>query len=234
MIQVIERFHKILEYVSRNPEQGYQLGELARLLGVSSPACANIVRSMVELGYLKSLGARRGYVQGPAVFMLALNTPYRHLINVARPVMEELSGGHNNLVVLVVENSGKRMELLRLDKESTISISANAASSFYSLFRVNTGILLLSFMEEKRVRYFWDRDNGADNILKITNFAEFRRRSLDIARAGELVLPDTMSVALYRDDNVIGALGITFDADDNPAKSAAECRRSARKLNELL
>lgn len=234
MIQVIERFHKILEHIGQHPERGCQLGELAGVLGVSSPACANIVRSMVELGYLNSLGPRRGYTLGATVFALALDTPYQHLINVARPVMEELSKGHNNLAVLVVESNGKRMELLRMDKESTITVSPYSGGHFFSFFKVNTGILLLSFMEKKRIRFFWDRDNGPENILKISDFDKFHRKLLEIARAGELILPATMSAPIYSGGRVIAALGITYDPGGEQEKITGELRSAARRINHLL
>jgi DNA-binding IclR family transcriptional regulator len=189
---------------------------------------------MVELGYLNSLGPRRGYTLGATVFGLALSTPYQHLINVARPVMEDLSGGHSNLAVLVVESSGRRMELLRMDKESTITVSPYVDGHFFSFFKVNTGILLLSFMEKKRIRYFWDRDDGPENILGITDFGEFYRRSLEIARAGELILPVTMSAPLYGGGRVIAALGITYNADGDRAATLAEFRSAVRRINDLL
>jgi DNA-binding IclR family transcriptional regulator len=233
VIQVIERFHKILEYVSTNSGRACQLGELAQMLGVSPPACANIVRSMVALGYLNSLGSRRGYVLGAAVFGLSLSTPYRYLINVARPVMEDLSRGHNTLTVLVVESGGKRMELLRMDKESTITVSPYAEGHFFNLFKVNTGLLLLSFMEKKRIRYFWNRDNGPENILKIDNFDAFYNWTLQTAQAKELILPGTMSAPVYSGGSVIAALGITY-RDGEPEKTFAEFRTAIQLLNSLL
>ena len=79
MIQVLERFHRILLCFAGQPDRPRALGELAERVGISSPACANIVRTMVELGYLRSLGKRRGYLPGPAAFFLFAANPYPFL-----------------------------------------------------------------------------------------------------------------------------------------------------------
>ena len=54
MIQVLERFAKIMNHVSAHDEAPCRLRDLAAMLGVSPSACANIVSSMVKLGYLES------------------------------------------------------------------------------------------------------------------------------------------------------------------------------------
>lgn len=234
MIQVIERFDQILQYFCRQPDRSCQLGELAELLGVSSPACSHIVKTMVELGYLKSLGTRRGYVLGPAIYLLGQNNPYRHLENIARPVMEDLAHKHNKLVVLVVENGGRRMELLCLTRESSISITTTSTkSNFHSLFGYSTGVLLLSYMDEKQVKYFWDRDNGRHNLLNVADFTEFRRRSAEIARDGKLVSGSSMGAAVYSHGTVVASLGITFDPSDREI-AVAECCQAAAEISELL
>ena len=70
MIQVIERFHKIIELVSDEPDRAHALSEFVEAINVSAPACSNIVRTMTELGYLRSLGPRRGFVMGDTPFFL--------------------------------------------------------------------------------------------------------------------------------------------------------------------
>ncbi len=234
MIQVIERFDKILQYYRRQPDRTCQLGELAELLGVSSPACSHIVKTMVELGYLRSLGTRRGYTLGPAIYLMGQANPYRHLENIARPVMEDLAFKHNKLVVLVVENGGRRMELLCLNRESSISVTTTSTqSNFHSLFGYSTGILLLSYMDEKQVKYFWDRDNGAANALKTADFAEFRRRSAEVARAGKMISINSMGAAVRSHGSVIACLGITFDSEFHDI-AVEECCQAAARISELL
>ena len=108
MIQVIERFHRILEHLSAAPDRPCQLGELAELLNISAPAAANIVRAMTELGYVRALGRRRGYLPGPALYALGRGNPYLYLSSIARPEIERLAACCRELVVLVCECGGKR------------------------------------------------------------------------------------------------------------------------------
>ncbi len=250
MIQVIHRAHTILEHMSRQPERPCQLGELAELLKVSAPACSNIVRTLVELGYLRQLGKRRGYTLGPMIYSLNYANPYRHLVDIARPEVEHLAKRINIFVVLVAECGGKRKELLRMSGDSTISIE-NPAGSPSQLFSCATGTVILSHLDQARVKSLWESDGGERNALGINNFTTYFRQLQVLREAGEVVLRPrkeqdpadprataAMAVPILYKTHLIAALGIRLNEGvhdpETIRKVLSDCHQSANKISTLL
>ena len=251
MIQVIERFHRILEHLSAAPDRPCQLGELAELLNISAPAAANIVRAMTELGYVRALGRRRGYLPGPALYALGRGNPYLYLSSIARPEIERLAACCRELVVLGCECGGKRSELLRLAGASEITIrQPHPHGTFYNLFRCGTGILLLAYMDESRLRQLWEYWHGEDNILNLNEFNLFQARCREIAAAGMFCSGDepppavsgaqriSIAFPILQSGVPIAALGVLVprkefnSAGDSPALAAA--RQCALNIGNLL
>ena len=95
MIQVLKRAAVILEHVAARRDRPCRLRDLAALLEISPSACANIVSSMVKLGYLESAG-REGYRLGPAPSLLVRFGMYkRYLSQCAAPCLDELVAAVN-------------------------------------------------------------------------------------------------------------------------------------------
>ena len=68
MIQVIERVEKILTYLSENKTREVPLTEIADNLGINRATCANILKTMRELGFVEQSSYRKGYILGDKVF----------------------------------------------------------------------------------------------------------------------------------------------------------------------
>ncbi|MPN32673.1 hypothetical protein SDC9_180153 [bioreactor metagenome] len=108
-------------------------------------------------------------------------------------------------------------------------------------------MVLLSYMDETRVKHLWLRDNGSSNLLGVSDYREFRKRCAAIAAKGEVVnmsdLPPggtpedtvfTMAVPIRCRGAVIAALGICFTAADDPAKAIDGCKRCAERISRLI
>ena len=243
MIQVIERFHKILRSFSEAPEHPRSLGELAERAEISPPACANIVRTMTELGYLRSLGKRRGYLPGPAAYFLFAANPYRYLMDAARPEMEMLAEQNANFVILVCEDGGYRRELFCISDTTIIQIrDRNPNSLVLNLFRCSTGIILLSRMEDARVKRLWDLRNGTDNFLSEPDFRQFLRKLHHFREQGWGAFPDprlpriTCAAPIYQNGHVIAALGTISDLSgiSDPELPVRNCRETADRISALI
>lgn len=154
MIQVIERFNLILEYVTDNHNRPCRIKELSALLQISQPACSNIVRTMVQLGYLESATDANGYVIGPKPSMLVRNGRYKQfLTKIAEPLIDTLVGKINEMCLLVTDSNFKRILLLQKQGERPVQVSSDIRAS-ENLFHTATGMVILAHLPENEVRSF--------------------------------------------------------------------------------
>lgn len=123
MIQVLDRAFTIIEQVALAPRREHSLSELAATLGIRASTCANIVRSLVDSGYLESSGPRRGYRLGPVPYLLARRAPYAaDLTDAAKGEMEALCKELNETCVLSVLRGIRRHVLLHVRHDSPLQI----------------------------------------------------------------------------------------------------------------
>lgn len=253
MIQVIERFHKIIEHISANPDKAVSLSELAALIDVSSPACSNIIRTMVALGYLESEGERKGYRMGATPYYLVRNGQYqKHLVNTVRPYLEALVQELGEFFVLVVESAGRRAELLKYEAESMIQLKPTDTQKEISLFSSATGCLLLSYMSDERFKELWDkRVEKEGSLFKTEDFDEVQELRKQNKKRGyfanhpkkmteELMLNGsaTMAFPIYKNGEVVAALGsrVPFYRFTGERKDMMieKCLATARQISDKL
>ncbi|MEI8245520.1 MAG: IclR family transcriptional regulator C-terminal domain-containing protein [Lentisphaerota bacterium] len=165
MIQVLERFNLILEYVAENHTRPCRIKELAALLQVSQPACSNIVRSMVQLGYLESATDANGYVIGPKPSMLVRNGGYKQfLTKIAEPLINALVGRINEMCLLVTDSNFKRILLLQKQGERPVQVSSDIRAS-ENLFQTATGIVILAHLPENEIKSFAEKNPVSKTIF---------------------------------------------------------------------
>lgn len=252
MIQVIERFHKIIERVAAEPERACSLSELAKTIGVSLPACSNIVRTMVHLGYLQSLGERKGYILGSMPYFLTRKGPFmKHVSIVARPAMEELSRKLNEMLVLVADCNGRRAELLRFEGASMIQVKELPSERAPSLFSCATGMLILAYMDEARVKTLWDWDSSHDfvSIVKAKSLDDIYKASAKIRKDGAFISEHdpakdimdeyiTLAFPVFEDGKLRAALGSKIPAyrfvGERRELAVSSCRSAANQISEAL
>ena len=148
MIQVLDRAFAILNTVSRKPRREHSLSELAGALGIRDTTCANIVRSLVDGGYLVSAGPRRGYRLGPKPFHLTRNAPYRQdLVDAAAPHIQELVSKVNETCLLSVLRANSRYVLFHVMRDSELQIRTEFIKD-EDAYEVATGRLMIAYMPD--------------------------------------------------------------------------------------
>lgn len=222
MIQVIERFHKLLEYISEEPQKPRSLSELAEVAGVSVQACSNIVRTMVKLRYLDSPGARKGFVLGSELYFLTRKEPFKkYLAEVAEPFMSRLSREINEFIVLVAECAGKRYELLHFEADSMVRVFPGHSSVSESLFRTSTGILILAHKSETEFHRFWECETAEGRgAFRDLDYTEALKKCAKIVADGFFIYEPyakseeerlnslcTMAFPVFENGRISGALG---------------------------
>jgi len=90
-VQSLGRAFAILEQVARHRE-GIGLAELSKLVGLHNSTTFHLAKTMVSLGYLRQEKETKRYRVGRPLFALAASALDEiEMVNVATPIMEELS-----------------------------------------------------------------------------------------------------------------------------------------------
>ena len=246
MIQVIERFHTIMDIVANAPEEAVRLSDFAEALNVSLPACSNIVKTMTELGYLRSAGSRKGFVMGDTPFFLTRRGPFRrYLVEPAMPLMKKLEAEINEFVVLVTENNGNRFELIRLEGNAVLRV--NPDPKLRNLLQSSTGCTILAHKSDEEISTYWKNYPENDNCLSAKNLAVFLNECKKIRKQGYCILEpkskkpedlidssSAMAFPIHDDNKVVAAVGIMLPAlrmiNDNRDKIIAAGSKTAREI----
>ena len=154
MIQVLQRFDALLQYAARM-RRPCRIGELAKHLGVSQPTCSNIVRSMVDLGYLEP-SPQGGYIVGPSPSVIAGSCGYKqHIVSAAEEPLEELVHEINENCLIAVHSGDRRIVLAH--RYCNRSVQSYIAEVTEHLPLNATGVILLAEMGEKELTEFCRR-----------------------------------------------------------------------------
>lgn len=141
-LQTLERgLSVIAAYAGRGPLLG--LGELARLTGLSRPIVRRIALTLEHLGYARSVAGR--YALTPKV--LTLGYAYLssvRLTDVARPLMDELTGKLGVGTALAALDGGDIVYIDRVQRGRVASINL-AAGTRLPAHATSMGHVLLAF-----------------------------------------------------------------------------------------
>lgn len=121
MIQVLERAEKILVYLAVNRDREVPLSEIADTLGMNRATCANIMKSLKELGFIEQMSYRKGYILGEKIYTIAGADydPYK-LKSLMKPLIDSLCKEVNENVMLTVIKNDKRIHLYNAEASHAI------------------------------------------------------------------------------------------------------------------
>ena len=147
MIQVINRAVDILEYVANDPERPKALGEIARDLGLNSATCANIIKTLLNRGYLEKLDLQRGYLPGKKMHLLGSNTIYKQeLIDAADEEMLKLSRKlQENVLIAILKGDYRVIVLHHVYKQMVQATTQDEKKAYDS----STGRLLIALQSDE-------------------------------------------------------------------------------------
>ena len=142
MIQVLNRALDILEFLSRNIDEERSLGEIADALQLNHGTCANIIKTMVNRGYIEK---KKGYMLGRQSYYLTNNfSNDAELVKCAVTPMKNLSTILNESCVLSVLKNNSRRTLHKETVERELQVNPKDEINAY---KTATGKLLLAYLE---------------------------------------------------------------------------------------
>jgi DNA-binding IclR family transcriptional regulator len=239
MIQVIHRAIDIVEYVAKDNTQPKLLGNIAKDLNLNAATCANIIKTLVNRGFLKKAVKEKGYLLGNAISEIANGTfGFKDLIAVADVEMEKTLKilNENSLIAFLKEN--KRIILHKKVCTQAIQVVTPDEKEAYD---TSSGRLLVAMLSDKDLmKYLKKYGLPTKNVWPGANSRENFLTQIELIRAnGYALIDDSVQVVgiatpIYRNEKVIASLSIyipSFRFDD---KIKQEMMSSAVSLAKKL
>lgn len=215
-VQSLGRAFSILEEVARHRE-GIGLAELSKLVGLHNSTTFHLAKTLVSLGYLRQENNKRYRVGRPLFALAASALDEIEMVNVATPVLEDLSR----------ETSESSHFAVRMGDAVVVIARTSGPGAFQLTDRVGVvrpahctalGKIILASLSAEQLERFIDRAELKPSTPKsITDAGVLTREIAEVQRTGVAFddgefNPEVRCVAVPVTDftgKVIGALGIS-------------------------
>jgi len=213
MIQVINRAFNIMEIIAQDAEKEWGLSEIADLLELNHGTCANILKTLVQRGYIEQVGMKKGYKLGYMTYQLTNSTGYNiELVNAAKILMDGFCNEINETVILSVIKNDKRILVHEALSSHEVQVRTTPESTVY---RATTGRMILAHYSPKELNDFIEKVGlpSAEDWPEITSKAQLIQALNDIRKkAIEITWNDNHVVGLatpiFKKNKIIASLGV--------------------------
>ena len=243
MIQVIHRALNILELVASDKRKIWSLSEIADTLGLNRGTCANIIKTLVQRGYIEQEDRHRGYSLGYRIYKLVNSEEYMlRSLQAMKPYVNALRDTLNeNIILSVISND---MRILVYEAECTHELSVRTIPEM-PVYRATTGRLILAHYQEKQLEAFisktglpsevvWPAAASREGLL--SELENIRKQDVYVTINSNHVAG--LAAPVFKKDRVIASLGIYLpDVRYTPYNKdiiKAELLKTASDINEAL
>ncbi len=241
MIQVLERAEKILVYLSENRKREVPLTEIADNLDINRATCANILKTLRELGFIEQMSYRKGYILGDKIYSIAgvENDPDRLKV-LLKPLIDNLCKEVNESVMLTVIRDDQRYHIYNAE-----AYHALQAKIIYQMgvWQATTAKVIIAQYDDKKL----------DDFLKLVGmpgkvWPEIKNRR-DLDEALEEIRKNRcftvinnhfacMAAPIYKNGEVIASIGYYLPdvrlTDTTRPILEAKLEKAAEKADALL
>lgn len=241
MIQVLERAEKILVYLSGNRKREVPLTEIADNLDINRATCANILKTLRELGLIEQMSYRKGYILGDKIYSIAgvENDPDRLKV-LLKPLIDNLCKEVNESVMLTVIRDDQRYHIYNAE-----AYHALQAKIIYQMgvWQATTAKVIIAQYDDKKL----------DDFLKLVGmpgkvWPEIKNRR-DLDEALEEIRKNRcftvinnhfacMAAPIYKNGEVIASIGYYLPdvrlTDTTRPILEAKLEEAAEKADALL
>lgn len=152
MIQVVHRALNILEYVAKDGNKPKPMGQIAQDLALNTATCANIIKTLVQRGYLEKSDLQKGYILGSQLKELTgKHQPHVKLIAAAKIQMDLISEQLNEKCLLAVLKGDKRQVIYKNNCAQIVQATTPDEKKAYDS---STGRLLVAMMTDEALDKF--------------------------------------------------------------------------------
>jgi DNA-binding IclR family transcriptional regulator len=212
MIQVINRAIDILEILSQDLSKKYTLGEISDTLKLNHGTCANIIKTMVNRGFITNDRKKGGYNLGPQVYYLTGNFSYKkELLEIASEPMKNLEATLNENCVLASMKNNNRIILHQVTDTHELQVNTSPEKNVYL---TATGRVMLAYKTPKELEKFsqeyglpgqmWPEVRSEKDLIVELN--KIKEKQLAIHHADSDVIG--VAVPIFKKDKLIASLGV--------------------------
>lgn len=213
MIQVINRALNILELVAKERNREYQLGEIADSLKLNVSTCANIVKTLVNRGYLEQQGKKQGYKLGAHAYYLTGNfSNKKELLKISVVPMIELRDKLNESCILAIAKENMRVTLHK--ELSTHELQVVSDEEEKNIYLTATGRIILACWDADRQKQFiqkyglpntmWSEVQNEDDL--VFELDKIKEKQLAIHYDNAYIVG--VGAPIYKNNEVVAAIGI--------------------------
>jgi DNA-binding IclR family transcriptional regulator len=213
MIQVIHRALDILELVAADRSRLYTLSEISGKLKLNNATCANIIKTLVNRGYLEQEGRKTGYRLGSMSYLLTGNYSHKkELLEAAIDPMNALSSSLNEGCILSVLKDNFRILLHEIKSTHELQVINKKEKEAYL---TSTGRMILACLEDKEqqdyIRKFglptpevWSGIEDEEDLLM--ELLKIRKKQMATQKSKAQIVG--VAVPIFMNGKVIASLGI--------------------------
>lgn len=214
MIQSVNRALNILEFLSKNIDKEFRLSDIANELKLNHATCANLLKTLINRGYVTKVYPYKTYSLGPMAYQLPQNQNYKdNLVKLARPEMESLSEKLNESVVLTIFEQNRCFIIEEVKAEQTIQVQHDSLY-IQDVSKKATGRLLLSHLSRERREQFMDLnqislENWKTDIKSLNDLHQLldkiKTKEIHVFSEKDLV---GLAAPVSKGNEIIAALGV--------------------------
>ena len=212
MIQVINRALDILEILAGDLDKKYYLGEIAGKLNLNHGTCANIIKTMVDRGFIQNYGKKGGYSLGLKAYHLTGNLSYKNeLLKIAVKPISDLRTKINENCIIAYLKANMRITLYKETNTLELQATSREEKDAYS---TATGRAILAFKSMDEQESFiheyglpneqWEEVKNKSDLIKELN--KIKETQVAIHHAESDIVG--VSAPIFKDDKVIASIGV--------------------------
>lgn len=243
MIQVVNRALDILELIAHDRSRLYTLNEISGQLSLNKGTCANIIKTLVNRGYLEQEGRMTGYRLGSMSYLLTGNYSHKKELQAAAiEPMERLSNELNESCILSVLKDNSRLVLYEVKSTHELQVINKKEKEVY---RTSTGRMILACLSKKEQKEFikryglpsqdiWAEIEDEEDLM--VELSKIKKKQL----AQQISESQIVGVAapIFKGKNVLASIGVylpgTRFSDSMQKKVLEELRKTVKIINQEL
>jgi IclR family transcriptional regulator, KDG regulon repressor len=239
MIQVVNRALNILELIGGDRSRLYTLNEISGQLNLNKGTCANIIKTLVNRGYLEQEGRMTGYRLGSMSYLLTGNYSHkRELLLAATEPMSKLSENLNESCILSVLKENTRLILHEVKSNHELQVVNKKEKEAY---RTSTGRMILACLEQneqkKYIRKYglpapdcWPGIEDEDDLT----MELFKIKKKQLATQVSKAHIEGYAVPIFKKEKVIASLGVYLPETRNSLPMQEKILKELIKTADLI